>query len=166
MLDGGLVLELDLQRDFAGGHVGELAWEFEHAVECGVPREFAWSYWTNEANWDDPPARFEFDRPFAVGTRIKTILPGQTLESVIREVEEGRAARIETEVPGAVLAFCWRFEEMDGQRTMLKQRLELSGPEARGMVLQAKFMEQSVPAGMKKLAEAMEREWEKRMENR
>lgn len=161
MLDDGLVLELALQRGLAGGRVGELAWEFEHAVECGVPREFAWSYWTNAANWDDPPAQFEFDGPFAVGTRIKTILPEQTLQSVIREVNDGRAARIETEVPGAVLAFCWRFEEAGEKRTKLRQRLELSGPEAQGMVTQAKFMEESVPAGMQKLAETMERGWEK-----
>lgn len=135
-------------------------WELENAVECGVPREFAWAYWTNPANWNDPPARFEFDRPFAVGTRLKTILPGQTLESVIREVEDGQAARIETEVPGAVLAFCWRFEEATAQRTRMRQRLELYGPEAQGLVEQAKFMEQSVPQGMARLAENMERAWQ------
>jgi len=142
--------------------VGELAWEFEHEVECDVPREFAWGYWTNAANWNDPPARFEFDGPFSVGTRIKTILPEQTLESVIREVEEGQAARIETEVPGAVVAFCWRFEQVEEERTRMKQRLELSGSRAQWIVGQAKFMEQSVPAGMKKLADGMERAWKKK----
>lgn len=135
-------------------------WEFEHSVECGVPREFAWKYWTDAANWDDPPARFEFDGPFGVGTRIKTLLPEQSLQSVIREVEDGQAARIETEVPGAVLAFCWRFEEVAAQRTRMRQRLELYGPEAQGLVEQAKFMEQSVPQGMARLVANMERAWQ------
>ena len=135
-------------------------WEFEHGVECGVPREFAWKYWTDATNWDDPPARFEFAGPFAVGTRVMTILPEQSLQSVIREVEDGRAARIETEVSGAVLAFCWRFEEVTAQRTRMRQRLELYGPEAQGLVEQAKFMEQSVPQGMARLAAKMERAWQ------
>ena len=43
--------------------MSEPVWTFEHAVECGVPRAFVWEYWTNPANWDDPPARFEFDGP-------------------------------------------------------------------------------------------------------
>ena len=85
----------------------EPAWTFEHALECGAPREFAWKYWTNPANWDDPSARFEFDGAFAVGTRIRTILPEQTLESVIREVEKPDTALIEMEVASARLRFRW-----------------------------------------------------------
>jgi hypothetical protein len=134
-------------------------WEFEHAVECAVPREFAWSYWTDAANWDDPPARFEFGGPFAVGTRLKTILPGQTLASVIREVEAGRAARIEMEVMEAVVAFCWRFAEVAEGRVRITQRVELSAAEASALVEQARVMEQSVPQGMARLAVNMERAW-------
>ena len=99
--------------------MSRMVWEFEHSVESGVPRQFAWKYWTDAANWEDPPARFEFDGPFAVGTRIRAILPDQTLWSVIREVKDGQAARIETEVHGAVLAFHWRFEEVAAQRTRM-----------------------------------------------
>jgi hypothetical protein len=134
-------------------------WEFEHAVECAVPREFAWSYWTDAANWDDPPAQFEFDGPFAVGTRLKTILPGRTLPSVIREVEAGRAARIEMEVMEALLAFCWSFEEVAERRVRIMQRVELSAAEAEGLVGQARVMEQSVPQGMARLVVNMERAW-------
>ena len=124
-----------------------------------MPREFAWSYWTDAANWDDPPARFEFDGPFAVGTRVTTILPGQKLESVIRAVEEEREARIEMEVMGAVVTFGWGFEAIGSCRTRLRQRVSLSGPGAEGLAGEAKMMEQSVPQGMKKLAAAMERAW-------
>jgi hypothetical protein len=47
--------------------VAKSAWETEHAVETGASPDFAWRYWTDVANWDDPPARFEFDGPFAPG---------------------------------------------------------------------------------------------------
>ena len=139
--------------------MSEVVWEFAHAVECAAPREFAWNYWTNPANWDDPPARFEFDGPFAVGTRLKTILPRQELESVIREVVEGRSARIEMDVMPAVVAFDWGFEELDGRRTKITQRIRLSGGGAEAMVEQAKMLEQSVPQGMQKLAGNIERNW-------
>lgn len=134
-------------------------WEFEHSVECGAPREFAWKYWTNPANWDDLPARFEFSGPFVAGTKLKTILPGQKLESVIREVEEGCAARIEMEVMGAVVRFGWRFEQWRGRRTRITQQISLSGSGARAMVEQARMLNETVPDGMAKLAKKIERNW-------
>jgi hypothetical protein len=136
-----------------------MAWKFEHAVECRVPREFAWKYWTDVKNWDDPPARFETNGPFAVGTRVTTILPGQRLQSVIREVEEGRGARIEMEVADAVVAFQWGLNELANERTKLIQTVSLSGAGAESLAGQAKMLETTVPDGMKKLAEAMERKW-------
>ena len=139
--------------------MSESLWEFSHSVECGAPREFAWKYWTNPANWDDPPARFEFDGPFAAGTKLKTILPGQTLHSVIREIEPGSAALIEMSLPGATVRFHWRFEELAGERTKITQRLALAGGAALGMVEQARTLEQSVPAGMKRIAERMQQGW-------
>lgn len=140
-------------------HFVKTVWEFAHAVECAAPREFAWAYWTNAENWDDPPARFEFDGPFVVGTRLKTILPGQELESVIREVVEGRSARIEMDVIGAVVAFEWSFEELDGRRTKITQQIRLSGAGAEPLVGQAKMLERRVPDGMAKLATRIEQNW-------
>jgi hypothetical protein len=139
--------------------MSEAIWEFAHSVECGAPREFVWVYWSNAENWDDPPARFEFDGPFVVGTRLKTILPGQELESVIREVEDGRSARIEMDLIAAVVAFDWRFEELDGRRTKMTQRIRLSGVVAEALLEQAKMLEQTVPQGMQKLTENIERNW-------
>ena len=136
-----------------------MPWKYEHAVECGVPREFAWKYWTDVKNWDDPPARFEINGPFAVGTRVTTVLPGQRLQSVIREVEEGRGARIEMEVADAVVAFQWGLHELANQRTKLIQTVSLSGAGAESLAGQAKMLETTVPDGMKKLAGAMERKW-------
>ena len=48
-----------------------------HAVETNASPAFAWNYWTDVANWDDPPAEFELDGLFATGSRGATRLPGQ-----------------------------------------------------------------------------------------
>lgn len=136
-----------------------MAWQYKHAVECAVPREFAWKYWTDVRNWDDPPARFEMEGPFAAGTRVTTILPGQRLLSVIREVEEGRGARIEMELMGAVVAFRWGLEEIGMERTRLVQQVSLTGSGAEALAGEAKMLEMTIPEGMKKLAGAMERKW-------
>ena len=137
--------------------MSEPAWEFEHFVECNAPREFCWSYWTDIANWDDPPARFCLEGPFADGARITTELPGQTLVSVIRGVKEGRAATIELQLPNAVFTFHWRFDDLPGERTRISQRLVLSGEGAGLFVDEAKVMGQTAPDGVKRLVEAMER---------
>jgi len=136
-------------------------WKFEYAVECEAPRELAWKYWTNPENWDDPPARFEFDGPFAVGTRIKTLLPGQTLESLIQAVESGREATIQLAYGEARISFAWRFEGVTAARTRISQRIELAGTSDKALVEQAKVFEKTAPAGMRKLKQRIESDWNK-----
>jgi len=52
-----------------------IPWEITHSVETNARPAFAWRYWTNIAHWDDPPAEFELDGPFATGSRGTTRLP-------------------------------------------------------------------------------------------
>ncbi len=52
-----------------------IAWEMTHAVETSASPAFAWNYWTNVANWDDPPAIFQLEGPFVPGARGTTRLP-------------------------------------------------------------------------------------------
>lgn len=137
----------------------EPAWEFEHSLDCSAPRKFCWEYWTDVRKWDDPPARFRIDGPFADGARIRTELPGQTLLSVVRDVEQGHAATIELGLPNAAFCFHWRFDDLEGTRTRIRQRLELSGEDAELFVDQAKVMGQTAPDGVRKLVGAMERAW-------
>jgi hypothetical protein len=139
--------------------MAELVWQFEHSVECHAPQEFAWEYWTDPANWDDPPARFEFDGPFAVGTTVTTILPGQKLRSVIREVQQGSGALIEMDFASAKVTFRWRFVKLATERTAITQRIALSGEGSAGLIEPAKAMELSVPEGMKRIAKRIERAW-------
>ena len=117
----------------------------------------SWSYWTNIANWNDPPASFLLDGPFDIGSRLTTSLPGQTLHSVIRDLKADREATIEMQLTDAILSFHWAFENPSEDRTRITQRLVLSGPNAKSFVAQANILEQSAPAGMKTLVAAIER---------
>ena len=137
--------------------IPEPAWEFQVSVDCKASRHFAWSYWTNIANWDDPPATFHLDGPFNVGARLTTILPGQTLQSVIRDLKADREATIDLQLPGAILSFHWKFEDISEQGTRMTHRLVLSGKNAKTFVAQASVLEQTAPQGMVKLAAAIER---------
>jgi hypothetical protein len=139
------------------GNIPESAWQFQHSLACEAARQFAWSYWTNIENWNDPPATFRLDGPFAIGSRLTTTLPGQTLDSVIRQVSADREATIEMQLPGATLSFYWTFEDLSEDRTRITQRLVLSGSNAEAFVAQASMLEQGVPAGMTKLVAAIER---------
>jgi hypothetical protein len=138
-------------------NTSEPAWQFQHSVDCNAPRHFAWSYWTNVANWNDPPASFYLDGPFDIGSKLTTNLPGQTLHSIIREVIQDREAVIDMQLPDAILSFHWKFEILSEDRTRITQRLVLSGPDAEAFITQASMLEQSTPDGMKKLVAAIER---------
>ena len=137
----------------------EPVWRFQHSVNCNAPRQFAWTYWTNVANWNDPPARFHLDGPFDVGAHLTTNLPGQTLHSVIREVVKASPtdeAIIDMQLPGAILSFHWKFESLSQDRSRIVQRLTLSGTNAEVLVPQARVLETSAPQGMAKLVDAIE----------
>ena len=45
-----------------------IACKLEHSVEAEVTTSFAWSWRTDIKNWDDPPAQFQLDGPFASGS--------------------------------------------------------------------------------------------------
>jgi hypothetical protein len=135
----------------------EPAWEFQYSVFCNTSRQIAWGYWTNTANWNDPPASFRLDGPFEAGSRLTTTLPGQTWHSVIRNLKADREATIETLLPDAILSFHWEFETLSEDRTQITQRVLLSGPNAKSFVAQASMLEKSAPEGMKKLVAAIER---------
>ena len=132
-------------------------WEFQYSVECHATRRFAWTYWTDISNWNDPPATFRLDGPFDVGSRLTTILPDQTWHSTIRNVDSEREASIEMQLPDAVMTSHWMFEELSQDRVRITQRLALTGTHAKLFAGQASRLEQTVPEGMSKLAVAIER---------
>src|SRR5262249_3731450 len=136
----------------------EPAWTIEHSVDSDASPAFAWSYWTDVANWSDPPATFTLEGPFAPGSRGMTDAPGQpTRHWRIGDVDPGRSATILIPLDGATLAFEWRFEERPGGGTRLTQRISLSGENAAAYLEARSIFEANQVGGMKKMADAMAR---------
>jgi hypothetical protein len=103
----------------------------EDSVEADVSTAFAWKFWTDVKNWDDPPAQFALEGPFAEGSQGTTVLPGQPpLRWCVRRVRSGRSVTIEMELDRATLGFEWHFDAVADHRTKLTQRLVLSGENA------------------------------------
>jgi hypothetical protein len=129
----------------------------EYSAEADVSITFAWNYWTDVGNWDDPPAQFTLDGPFAEGSRGTTRIPGHALiHWTVRDVTPGRAATIAIDLGGATLAFEWRFEHLANRKCLLTQSLILSGEKAGEYAgpVRERF-EASLPAGMARIARLM-----------
>lgn len=137
----------------------DIAWQLEHAVEVDVSATFAWSFWTNVSNWDDPPAEFVLEAPFVAGSVGMTLLPGRDpLRWRIRDVFPERSATIEMELDRATLSFTWRFDAVSDRRANLTQHIVLSGENAAAYTeqVQAGFGS-NLRDGMKRIAAAMAR---------
>ena len=144
-------------RKLAVEFMTDKVWELTHSVEMDASPAFAWNYWTNVANWEDPPAKFELDGPFAAGSHGTTRLPGQEpLHWLLRAVTPPNTATIDLQLEGAVLSFEWRFDPLPDQRTRLTQRIVLKGENAATFRSQVESaFSSSLPDGMKKLARAI-----------
>jgi hypothetical protein len=111
--------------------MNEIAWQLEHSVETDASPGFAWSYLTDVRNWNDPPAEFMLDGPFAAGSQGTTLMPGQEpVRWHLSEVQAGQSYTIETDLQGATLSFRWRFDAVSDRTTRLTQRIVLTGPNA------------------------------------
>ena len=137
-------------------------WKCEHSVECRVGRDFAWQFWTNVDNWavvDPGVDSVELDGPFAVGSRGATKIGDQPpIEWQITEVEDGKRALIEIVVPGAVAKFLWMFADAAGGNTRITQQVSIEGEQTDQYYAEnfGKEMENGMPAGMQRLADAIE----------
>ena len=138
--------------------MGQVALQLEHTVEVAVSTAFAWSYRTDVATWDDPPAKFALAGPFEQGSRGTTQMPGQpTLEWRIAAVEPGTCFVIEVSLEGAKLAFEWRFDAIGEDKTKLTQRIILSGNNAQAYASQVEAgFGPNLADGMRRLAMLME----------
>lgn len=126
-----------------------------HTVEVAVETAFAWAFWTNVSNWDDPPASFTLHGPFAAGTTGTTVLPGaEPLAWTIRDAHE-RSATIEMTLDDALIRFAWTFATVGPAHTAITQRITLSGYNRAAYVAAARAGLSSIDAGMARLAEGM-----------
>lgn len=103
----------------------------EHSIETEVSASFAWKYRTDIATWNDPPATFQLNGPFAEGARGTTLMPGHDpLTWWIRDVHTGATFAIEMPLDRATLRFEWDLTAVSDRRTKLTQRIILSGSNA------------------------------------
>jgi hypothetical protein len=137
--------------------MASVLWEITHSVEADAGPEFAWNYWANVANWEDPPAEFELNGPFATGSRGITRVPGQEpFQWILRDVTPPNAATMEINLDGAALSFEWRFTGLADGRTRLTNRIVLKGEKAEQYASQVEAaFGGDVPGGMKKMAASM-----------
>jgi len=135
----------------------DIALVLEHSSEADVSQAFAWNFRTDIANWNDPPATFLLDGPFADGSRGTTLLPGQEPRVWwIRDVQTGRSFAIEMPLDRATLRFEWHFGAVSDRRTKLTQRIILSGSNAAAYTQQVEAgFGPTLASGMEKLAAAM-----------
>ena len=136
-----------------------IACQLEHSVEAEVSPSFAWNWRTDIKTWDDPPAQFALDGPFASGSWGTTLMPGgESLRWQIRDVRPGASFIIELPLDGAVMSFEWLFDAVSDHRTRLTQRIVLWGANAQAYVTQVQASFGSTLAdGMKRLADALEK---------
>lgn len=142
------------RRDFV---VTNTCWQLEYSIDVEVSRTFAWSWRTDIQTWDDPPATFMIDGPFAAGTWGTTHVPGQPpVRWQIRDVRPGEAFTIDVPLDGAVVSFEWRFEAMSSRRTRMTQLIVLSGDNATAYEDQVRSSFGATLAdGMKRIAAAI-----------
>src|ERR1700747_3057262 len=109
-------------------------------------------------NWDDPPARFVLDGPFADGSRGVTPMPGQPPRHwSLRDVIPMSSYTIEVPLDGAVMYFRWRFAALGDGRTRLTQQIVLEGENAApySPLVQQSFAV-SLKPGMERIAASMD----------
>jgi hypothetical protein len=136
-----------------------IACQLEHSVDVEVSPAFAWNWRTDIENWDDPPAQFQLDGPFAKGSWGTTRLPGQDpIRWQIRDVQPGTSFIIDMLLDRAVLSFEWLFDAVSNRRTRITQRIVLSGDNAAAYAddVRAGFGS-ALPDGMKRIASALAR---------
>src|SRR4029453_8685646 len=132
--------------------MSEIVWQIEHTIEADVSATFAWNFWSNVANWDDPPAEFVLDGPFVSGSVGTTRIPGQDpIQWRIRDVLPGAHATIEIELDRATASFTFSFKAVSAMRTKLIQHIVLKGENAAAYVGHMEAGFGTLPGGMKRL---------------
>jgi hypothetical protein len=131
--------------------------QLEHTVEAEVSPSFAWNWRTDVNNWNDPPAQFQLDGPFAKGAWGSTRVPGQEpIRWQIRDVRPGNSFIIDMPLDRAVLSFEWVFHAVSNRRTRITQRIVLSGDNAIAYADQVRAgFGSTLSDGMKRIADAL-----------
>ena len=127
---------------------------FEYHVECPVPREFAWRFWSTVSNWtlDSDVESVELNGPFISGSHGVTLSRSSgRIEWKLSNVQPGRSAIVEISIPGANAHFEMLFED-SGKATRITQQVRIEGENAQAL---GQSLQLGIPEGMKKLCTKM-----------
>jgi Polyketide cyclase / dehydrase and lipid transport len=106
-------------------------WESEFSVEAQVAPESVWQVWAdfeNAASWNEGIESIELRGPFASGTEFLMKPAGR--EAIVMQlaaVAENVSFAEVAEANGLTIRIIHRLERLDGQRTRIVYRTEITG---------------------------------------
>jgi hypothetical protein len=109
-------------------------WRTEHSIETTAAPEAIWRLWADVEGWPEWNAdleRAELSGPFAAGSTITMISPGQEpIELRIADAIEPELFVDEAHLGDVVVRTTHRIEHLNGNRTRVVYAMEITGPEA------------------------------------
>jgi len=112
-------------------------WTTEHQLETGATPEAVWRLWENVPGWPAWNAdleRAELSGPFAAGSTITMVSPGQEpIQLRIAEAVEPERFVDEADVGPIVVRTEHRVERLPDGRSRIVYRMEITGAEAETM---------------------------------
>jgi len=109
-------------------------WVTEHSVETTAAPQAIWRQWSDVDRWPEwngDIKRIEVDGPFAVGSRIRMVPVGdEPVELRIAEAVKPELFVDEADLGEIVVRTIHRVEQLDGGRTRVTYRMEITGPAA------------------------------------
>jgi Polyketide cyclase / dehydrase and lipid transport len=109
-------------------------WANEDSIETSAAPEAIWRLWADVPGWpawNGDIERIELVGPFAAGSRIvMTPIGEEPVELRIAEAVEPELFIDEAELGEIVVRTVHRVERLDGERTRISYRMEITGPAA------------------------------------
>jgi len=85
------------------------------------------------------------------------VVVAKAVQWQLEDVHDGRSAVVVIHLSGAALRFAWRFEDRRVRSVRMMQRVSIEGQQAEHYIsTAASELENGMPAGMRRLADAME----------
>jgi uncharacterized protein YndB with AHSA1/START domain len=109
-------------------------WAYEYGIETTAAPEAVWRLWTDVDGWDAWNAdieKVEINGRFAVGAEIVMTPAGQEpVRLRIAELRERELFVDEADLGDVLIRTAHRLERLDGGRTRVIYRMEITGPAA------------------------------------